>query len=36
MNQVMQGLTNDDLRNMAAHLAKLPPPEPADGPIDQA
>ena len=28
MNQVMQGLNDDDLRNMAAHLAKLPPPEP--------
>jgi len=36
MNQVMQGLKDDDLRNMAAYLAKLPPPEPADGPIDQA
>ncbi len=36
MNQVMQGLKDDDLRNMAAYLAKLPPPEPAGGPIDQA
>jgi cytochrome c553 len=36
MNQVMQGLKDDDLRDMAAHLAKLPPPEPAGGPIDQA
>src|SRR5262249_56732576 len=29
MNQVMQGLTDNDLRGMAAHLAKLPPPEVA-------
>jgi cytochrome c553 len=34
MNQVMQGLKDDDLRDMAARLAKLPPPEPAGGPID--
>src|SRR5262249_62081782 len=27
MNQVMQGLTDNDLRAMAAHLAKFPPPE---------
>ncbi|HSQ13184.1 MAG TPA: hypothetical protein VLM90_09200 [Candidatus Deferrimicrobium sp.] len=36
MNQMMQGLTNDDLRNMAASLAKLPPPDPAGGSIDPA
>jgi len=30
MNQMMQGLTDDDLRNTAGYLAKLPPPEPAD------
>jgi cytochrome c553 len=34
MNQMLQGLTDDDLRSMAAYLAKLPPPAPADGPID--
>ncbi len=34
MNQVMQGLKDDDLRNMAAHIAKLPPPEPSGGSID--
>src|SRR5262249_22143969 len=34
MNQMMQGLRDDDLRNMAAHLAKLPTPKPADGPVD--
>jgi len=34
MNQVMQGLKDDDLRSMATYLAKLPPPEPAGGPID--
>jgi len=34
MNQMMQGLKDDDLRSMAAYLAKLPPPEPADGSID--
>jgi cytochrome c553 len=36
MNQMMQGLRDDDLRNMAAYLAKLPPPEPAGGPADPA
>lgn len=36
MNQVMQGLKDDDLRDMAAYLAKLPPPEPAGGPADPA
>lgn len=35
MNQMMQGLRDDDLRNMAAYLAKLPPPEPAAGPFDR-
>ena len=34
MNQMMQGLRDDDLRNMAAYLAKLAPPEPAAGPVD--
>jgi len=36
MNQVMQGLKDDDLRSMAASLAKLPPPEPVSGPVDRA
>jgi cytochrome c553 len=35
MNQMLQGLNDDDLRSMAAYLAKLPPPEPADGPVDK-
>ena len=34
MNQAMQGFKDDDLRHMAAYLAKLPPPEPPGGPID--
>jgi len=34
MNQMMQGLRDDDLRNMADYIAKLPPPEPAGGPTD--
>jgi len=36
MNQMMQGLTDDDLRNMAASIAKLSPPEPAAGATDVA
>jgi cytochrome c553 len=36
MNQMLQGLKDDDLRSMAAYLAKLPPPEPAGGPVDKA
>jgi len=36
MNQMMQGLRDDDLRNMASQLAKLPTPKPADGPVDSA
>src|SRR5258705_11414956 len=35
MNQAMQRLTDDDLRSIAAHLAKLPAPKPVDGPTDQ-
>ena len=34
MNQMMKGLKDDDLRSMAAYLAKLPPPEPPAGPVD--
>ena len=36
MNQMMQRLRDDDLRNMAAYLAKLPSPEPAGGTVDSA
>jgi cytochrome c553 len=36
MNQMMQGLKDGDLREMAAYLAKLPPPEPAGGSTDAA
>ena len=36
MNQVMQGLRDDDIRNMAAYLAKLPAPEAAGGSVDAA
>ena len=35
MNQAMQGLRDDDLRNIAVYLAKLPPPKPVGGPIEQ-
>jgi cytochrome c553 len=36
MNQMTQGLKDDDLRNMADYLAKLPPPRPVGGPADPA
>jgi cytochrome c553 len=36
MNQMMQGIKDDDLRDMAVYLAKLPPPEPPAGPVDPA
>jgi len=36
MNHMMQGLRDDDLRDMARYIAKLPPPQPADGPADPA
>ena len=36
MNQMMQGLKDDDLRGMAEYLAKLPPPEPDGGSADPA
>jgi len=36
MNQMMQGLRDNDLRNMADFIAKLPPPEPAGDPADPA
>jgi cytochrome c553 len=34
MNQAMRGLTDEDLRGLAAHLTKLSPPKPAPGPAD--
>ena len=34
MNQMTQGLSDDDLRNLAGYLAKLPPPQPAGGAAD--
>ena len=36
MNQAMQGLKDDDLRNIGAYIAKLPPPFPAAEPLDPA
>ena len=36
MNRTTEGLTNDDLRTLSAAIAKLPPPEPAGGPVDPA
>ncbi len=36
MTQMMQGLSDDDLRGMAEYLAKLPPPEPDGGSADPA
>ena len=36
MNQMMQGLGDADLREMAEYIAKLPPPELAGGPADPA
>ncbi len=35
MTQMMQGLKDDDLRDMATALAKLPPPRPAGGGADK-
>ena len=36
MNDMMKGLSDDDLRNFADIIAKLPPPQPAEGPTDDA
>jgi cytochrome c553 len=36
MNDVMKGLSDDDLKKLAATLAKLPPPQPQDGAPDPA
>jgi cytochrome c553 len=34
MNYMAKGLSDDDLRQFAETIAKLPPPRPADGPVD--
>src|SRR5690348_14137260 len=36
MNYMAKGLSDDDLRQFAGTIAKLPPPHPADGPVDAA
>jgi cytochrome c553 len=36
MNEMLQGAADADLQVMAASLAKLPPPKPADGAVDPA
>ena len=36
MNDMTKGLTDDDLRNFADIIAKLPPPQPPDDPVDAA
>ena len=36
MNEMANGLSDDDLRNFADAIAKLPAPKPADGPVDAA
>ena len=36
MNDMTKGLTDDDLKSFADIIAKLPPPKPAEGPVDEA
>jgi cytochrome c553 len=36
MNEMAKGLSDDDLRNFADAIARLPAPKPADGPVDAA
>jgi cytochrome c553 len=36
MNAMMKGASDNDVRTMAAFLAKLPPPQPVAGPTDPA
>ncbi len=36
MNDMAKGLSDDDLRSFADIIAKLPPPQPAPGPVDEA
>jgi len=36
MNDATKGLSDDDLRSFADIISKLPPPQPAEGPVDAA
>jgi cytochrome c553 len=36
MNEMAKGLSDDDLRNFADAIAKLPAPKPVEGPVDAA
>jgi cytochrome c553 len=36
MNDATKGLSDDDLRSFADLISKLPPPKPADGPVNDA
>jgi cytochrome c553 len=36
MNDMAKGLSDDDLRSFADIISKLPPPQPPDGPVDDA
>jgi cytochrome c553 len=36
MNEAMKSLSDDDLHGFADIIAKLPPPRPAEGPVDNA
>jgi cytochrome c553 len=36
MNRATKGLSDDDLRNLANLVSKLPPPQPASGVVDEA
>ena len=36
MNDMAKGLSDDDLRNFADIISKLPPPQPPAGPLDDA
>jgi cytochrome c553 len=36
MNEIAKGLTDAELTAIAEHVAKLPPPPPADGAVDEA
>jgi cytochrome c553 len=36
MNEMAKGLSDDDLQSFAGIIAKLPPPKPPQGPVDDA
>lgn len=36
MNDMARGLSDNDLQSLADIIARLPPPQPADGPLDNA